>query len=71
MYVSGMYSGHGNSKTSLFKRCLFLNRIRKENVADRLVAAVKTRPSPLYYLYLLQGGGAVGDVAANATTFSC
>ncbi|KAK5991819.1 hypothetical protein PT974_05205 [Cladobotryum mycophilum] len=33
--------------------------------------AVETRPSPLCYLHLLQGGGAVGDVAADATAFGC
>ena len=71
MYVSGMHGGHGNGKTSSFKRCLFLNRIGEANVADRLVAAVKTRPSPLCYLHLLQGGGAVGDVGADATAFGC
>ena len=71
MYVSGMHGGHGNGKTSSFKRCLFLNRIGEANVADRLVAAVKTRPSPFCYLHLLQGGGAVGDVAADATAFGC
>jgi hypothetical protein len=41
------------------------------NVADILVAAFETRPSPLCYLHLLQGGGAVGDVAADATAFGC
>ena len=71
MYVSGMHGGHGNGKTSSFKRCLFLRRIGEVNVADRLVTAVKTRPSPLCYLHLLQGGGAVGDIAADATAFGC
>ncbi|KAI9867948.1 MAG: hypothetical protein M1813_007770 [Trichoglossum hirsutum] len=71
MYMSGMHGGHGGGKTSSFKRCLFLKRIRAVNVADILVAAVETRPSPLCYLHLLQGGGAVGDVAADATAFGC
>ena len=71
IYVSGMHGGHGKGKTSSFKRCLFLNRIGEANVADRLVAAVKTRPSPLCYLHLLHGGGAVGDVAVDATAFGC
>ncbi|KAI9799435.1 MAG: hypothetical protein M1825_004535 [Sarcosagium campestre] len=71
MYVSGMHGGHGGGKTSSFKRCLFLKRIGEVNVADRLVAALETRPSPLCYLHLLQGGGAVGDVAADATAFGC
>ncbi|KAL8916515.1 MAG: hypothetical protein Q9172_006277 [Xanthocarpia lactea] len=71
MYVSVMHGGHGGGKTSSFKRCLFLKGIGEANVADRLVAAVETRPSPLCYLHLLQGGGAVGDVAADATAFGC
>jgi adenine phosphoribosyltransferase len=71
MYISGMHGGHGGGKTSSFKRCLFLKRIGAVNVADILVAAVETRPSPLCYLHLLQGGGAVGDVAADATAFGC
>jgi adenine phosphoribosyltransferase len=71
MYVSRMHGGHGSGKTSSFKRCLFLTRIGEENVADRLVAAVESRPSPLCYLHLLQGGGAIGDLAADATAFGC
>ena len=64
MYMSRMHGGHGGGKASSFKRCLFLKRIGAVNVADILVAAVVTRPSPLCYLHLLQGGGAIGDVAA-------
>ncbi|KAF1956996.1 phosphoribosyl transferase domain protein [Byssothecium circinans] len=71
MYVSVMHGGHGGGKTSSFKRCVFLKRIGEANVVDRLVAAVETRPSPLCYLHLLQGGGAVGNVAADATAFGC
>ncbi|KAI9771682.1 MAG: hypothetical protein M1840_001898 [Geoglossum simile] len=71
MYISGMHGGHGGGKTSSFKRCIFLKRIGAVDVADILVAAVETRPSPLCYLHLLQGGGAVGDVAADATAFGC
>ncbi|RYP11065.1 hypothetical protein DL765_007898 [Monosporascus sp. GIB2] len=69
MYMSMMHGGHGGGKTSSFKRCVFLKRIGAADVADSLVAAVKTRPSPLCYLHLLQGGGAIGDVAADATAF--
>ena len=58
MYMSDMHGGHGGGKTSSFKRCLFLKRIGAANVVDILVAAVETRPSPLCYLHLLQGGGA-------------
>ncbi|KAI0906242.1 phosphoribosyl transferase domain protein [Ustulina deusta] len=71
MYMSGMHGGHGGGKTSAFKRCLFLNGIGAANITDILVAAVEARPSPLCYLHLLQGGGAVGDVAADATAFGC
>jgi adenine phosphoribosyltransferase len=71
MYMSTMHGGHSGGKTSSFKRCLFLKRIGAINVADILIAAIKTRPSPLCYLHLLQGGGAVDDVAADATAFGC
>ncbi|KAL1873192.1 hypothetical protein Daus18300_004011 [Diaporthe australafricana] len=73
MHMSEMRGGPGHSdgKTSSFKRCLFLKRIGEAEVASRLVAAVESRPSPLCYLHLLQGGGAVGDVAADATAFGC
>lgn len=71
MYMSGMHGGHGGGKTSSFKRCLFLKGIGVVNIANILVAAVETCPTPLCYLHLLQGGGAVGDVAADATAFGC
>lgn len=71
MYVSGMHGGHVSGKTSSFKRCLFLKGIGEEKVVDRLMAAIATRPSPLCYIHLLQGGGAVGDIAADATAFGC
>ncbi|KAI9708072.1 MAG: hypothetical protein M1820_004276 [Bogoriella megaspora] len=71
MYVSGMHGGHGGGKTSSFKRCLFLKGIGKADMAHRLIAAVESRPSPFCYLHLLQGGGAVGDVAAHDTAFGC
>ncbi|KAF2871078.1 hypothetical protein BDV95DRAFT_494922 [Massariosphaeria phaeospora] len=71
MYVSRMHGGHGGGKTSSFKRCLFLKRIGEVNVVDSLVAAIATRPSPLCYLHLLQGGGAIGDIGPDATAFGC
>ncbi|ORY65437.1 uncharacterized protein BCR38DRAFT_432793 [Pseudomassariella vexata] len=71
MYMTGMHGGHGGGKNSSFKRCLFLKGIRAVNVVDIMVAAVESRPSPLCYLHLLQGGGAVGDVADDATAFGC
>ena len=69
MYMSEMHGGHGGGKTSSFKRCLFLKQA--VNVADILIAAMDTRPSPLCYLHLLQGGGAIGDIAADTTAFGC
>lgn len=71
MYMSGVHGGHSGGKTSSFKRCLFLRGIGEVSVADILVAAIRNRPSPLCYLHLLQGGGAVGDVPAEATAFGC
>ena len=40
-------------------------------IVDALVAAIDARPSPFCYFHLLQGGGAVADVAADATAFGC
>lgn len=71
MYVSGMHGGHGGGKTSSFKRCIFLKNIGSENVSTALVAAVASRPTPLCYLHLLQGSGAVSDVPDDATAFGC
>ncbi|KAK4104070.1 hypothetical protein N658DRAFT_443870 [Parathielavia hyrcaniae] len=71
MYVSEMQ--HGGGKTSSFKRSLFLKHLGEvdNNIADVLVAAIEARPTPLCYLHLAQGGGAVGDVSADATAFGC
>lgn len=71
MYMSGMHGEHDDGKTSSFKRCLFLKGVEEANVADRLMTIVESRSSPLCYLHLLQGGGAVGDVAVDATAFDC
>ncbi|KAH7563665.1 phosphoribosyl transferase domain protein [Bipolaris maydis] len=71
MYVSKMHGGHGGGKTSSFKRCLFMKDIGTPKVAERLVAAIEARPSPLCYLHLLQGGEAISDIAAEATAFGC
>ncbi|KAF5532238.1 adenine phosphoribosyltransferase [Fusarium mexicanum] len=71
MYISGMHGGHGGGKTSSFKRCLFLKQIGAMDIANALVAAIETRPSPLCYIHLLQGGGAVSDVADDVTAFGC
>lgn len=71
MYMSKMHGGHGGGKTSSFKRCIFLKDIGDVKTADVLVDAIKNRPSPLSYLHLLHGGGAVGDLADSTTAFGC
>lgn len=71
MYMSEMHGGHGGGKTSSFKRCLFLKHISAAEVAKVLLAAFETHPSPLCYFHLLQGGGAIGDAAHDATAFGC
>ncbi|KAK6815895.1 hypothetical protein RU639_008976 [Aspergillus parasiticus] len=71
MYMSQMHGGHGGCKTSAFKRCVFLKNIGAVNVADILTTAVGTRPTPLCYLHLLHGGGAVSQVVPDATAFGC
>lgn len=71
MYMSGMLGGHGSGKTNSFKRCLFLRNIGAANVSEILVKALKSRPSLLCYLHLLQGGKAVKDVGADASAFGC
>jgi len=71
MYLSEMHGGHSGGKTSSFKRCLFLKHIGDQKIADRLIAAICTRPTPLCYLHLIHGGGAVGDTAREVTAFGC
>jgi adenine phosphoribosyltransferase len=71
MYMSGMHGGHGGGKTSSFKRCLFLKSIGNPEVAGPLLEAVEISPSPLCYIHLLQGGGAVDDITEDATAFGC
>ncbi|KAL4781045.1 hypothetical protein BJX76DRAFT_360274 [Aspergillus varians] len=69
MYISRIHGGHGSGKTLSFKRCVFLKNIGKKNIADILVEAIKACPSPLCYLHLLHGGGAIRDVTIGATAF--
>ncbi|OAG06155.1 uncharacterized protein CC84DRAFT_1146036 [Paraphaeosphaeria sporulosa] len=69
LYVSTLHGGHGNGKTSSFKRCVFLKDIGGPRLSYLLAAAMETCPTSLCYLHLLHGGGAVGDVAADATAF--
>ncbi|KEF60858.1 uncharacterized protein A1O9_02420 [Exophiala aquamarina CBS 119918] len=68
--MSGMHGEHGGGKTSSFERCIFLKGISMDD-ARPFSTALETRPSPLCYLHLLQGGGAVRDVPAEATAFGC
>ncbi|KAI1814186.1 hypothetical protein GGS20DRAFT_549726 [Poronia punctata] len=70
MYMSAMHGGHGGGKTSSFKRCIFIEDIDGP-ISAVLTEAVKSRPSPFCYLHLLHGGGAVGDMAPEATAFGC
>lgn len=71
MYMSRMHGGHVGGKTSSFKRCVFLKDIRNRPVVDLLVKAIEHRPTPMCYLHLLQGGGAIRDVANTSTAFGC
>lgn len=69
MYIAEMHGGHGGNKTSSFKRCIFLKDIGDIRIVNKLIKAMETRPTPLSYLHLLQGGGAVRSIAAHATAF--
>ncbi|KAM0321089.1 hypothetical protein ACHAPQ_009717 [Fusarium lateritium] len=71
MYISGMHGGHGGGKTSSFKRCVFLKNIEMTDAITVLIASIQNRPSPLCYFHLLHGGGAVSDIAPDATAFGC
>ncbi|KAF1934723.1 hypothetical protein EJ02DRAFT_507382 [Clathrospora elynae] len=71
IYVYGMHGGHAGGKSSAFKRCIFLKNIGDKKIASRLVAAIKAQPSQFCYLHMIQGGGAVGDIAEEATAFGC
>lgn len=71
MYISGTHDGHGGGKTYSFKRCVFLKDIAMTDAISVLIAAIQDRPSPLCYFHLLHGGGAVSDIAPDATAFGC
>jgi adenine phosphoribosyltransferase len=71
MYMFKMHGGHGGGKTSSFKRCVFLNGIGARRSTKVLIEAIGNRPSPLCYVHLLHGGGAVGSVGSDATAFGC
>lgn len=69
MYMSTISGGHKKGKTSLFKRCVFLRKYYTNATSKILISAIQYRPTPLYYVHLVQGGGAVQDLAPSATTF--
>ncbi|KAG9244861.1 phosphoribosyl transferase domain protein [Calycina marina] len=71
MYMSEMHSGNSARKTSAFKRGPFLKHIGTTNIANILIAAIKSRPTPFCYIHLLQGGGAIGDHTMDGTAFGC
>ena len=71
MYMSAMHGGHGGGKTSSFKRCLFLNNISAAKITKVFAMALNTCPSPLCYIHLVQGGGAIRDKAIDTTAFGC
>ncbi|KXT07558.1 hypothetical protein AC578_10193 [Pseudocercospora eumusae] len=71
MYISGMHGGHGGGKTSSFKRCVFLRNLESAKIIDMLSAAMNARPTPMCYLHLLQGGGAIADTQPDATACGC
>ena len=71
MHMSLMHGGHDAGKTSSFKRCLFLKVLGSPEITSILVSALESRPTPFCYFHLLHGGGAIREVASNATAFGC
>ncbi|KAJ5100909.1 hypothetical protein N7456_006961 [Penicillium angulare] len=71
MYMSTIGGGHKKGKTSSFKRCVFLRKFHTSAASEILVSAIQHRPTPLCYVHLVQGGGAVQDLAPSATAFGC
>ncbi|OAQ67664.2 phosphoribosyl transferase domain-containing protein [Pochonia chlamydosporia 170] len=70
MCVVRLRGGYG-SKTSSFKRCIFLKYVGSPHISTHLITALKTRPTPMCYLQLRHVGGAVKAVSAGATAFGC
>ncbi|KAJ4303230.1 hypothetical protein N0V90_002123 [Kalmusia sp. IMI 367209] len=71
MYMAVMHGGHGGGQTSSFKRCLFFKSIGDSETANRLLAAMDSRPTKLCYIHVLHGGGAIGDTISYSTAFGC
>ncbi|KAF5595128.1 phosphoribosyl transferase domain protein [Fusarium subglutinans] len=70
-YVSKMHQGHGGSKTSAFKRCVFLKDIANTNTMKVLISATRDGPTPYCYLNFVHGGKAVRHAAPQDTAFGC
>ena len=71
LYMFRLPAGAAKTKTSSFKRCLFLKLSGAAKIVACLATAARTCPLSLCYIHLLHGGGAVSDVAADATAFGC
>ncbi|PVH92494.1 hypothetical protein DM02DRAFT_699538 [Periconia macrospinosa] len=65
--LHGGPSGHGSSKTSSFKQCVFMKGIEEASISYDPGGGYEG----LAYTALLYSGGAVRDVAAEATAFGC
>lgn len=71
MSIHDMHGENTSGKTSAFKRCAFLEGIGATRMANILINAIRSRPSPLCYIHLVQGGGAIRDIAPGSTAFGC
>ncbi|KAI1363811.1 hypothetical protein F5Y08DRAFT_354108 [Xylaria arbuscula] len=69
-YMSSAHGVHAGGKTSAFKRCLFFKE-DPISIHKSLLASIKEPPSPSCYIHVLCGGGAIRDVAPDATAFGC
>lgn len=69
MYVVGIHGDHGGGKTSSFKRCVFIKDIKRNNIDNILVNALKGRPSSMCYFQVLHGG--LRNFVDNTTAFGC
>ncbi|KAF5234697.1 hypothetical protein FANTH_12049 [Fusarium anthophilum] len=70
-YVSKMHQGHGGSKTSAFKRCVFLKDIANDDTMKVLISATRDGPTPYCYLNFVHGGKAVRYATPEDTAFGC
>ncbi|KAF2742854.1 hypothetical protein M011DRAFT_490261 [Sporormia fimetaria CBS 119925] len=70
-YLSEMHESRGKAQVSSFKRCVSLGSLEQESIRKPILEAMKSPPSPLCYLHLVQGGGAVRKLHPTATAFGC